>query len=84
MVVLAMAIWAIVPAAWWTAAANDSSRWVALKSAKHSLHFTACAQTDGGPCAPHSNISLMDSAQHSWWNGSTTGDEICERLGLPK
>eukprot|EP01043_Picozoa_sp_COSAG02_P045933 COSAG02_NODE_4249_length_5586_cov_14.082377_8_plen_238_part_00 len=65
------------------AAANEST-WVGLASARHSAQFAACAQTDGGPCAPHSNITLLDPAQHGWWNGSTTGDEICDNLGLPK
>ena len=56
--------------------------WVALDG-QHSGVLRTCARTDGGPCAPHSNLTLLDAKQHGWWNGSTTGDEICQRLGLP-
>ena len=64
-------------------ASDTTAGWVGIVSAAHSTALTACAATDGGPCATHSNITLLDPSSHGWWNGSTTGDEICARLGRP-
>jgi hypothetical protein len=57
--------------------------WVALAGAAHGMALTACAGTDGGPCATHWPITPLEAAQYTWWNGSTSGDEICHQLGRP-
>ena len=69
------------------AAAGSAAGWFGLRGPDAPELRSCAASEGGGPCAApptaSPNITLLEPVEHLWWNGSTTGAEICARLGQP-